>query len=485
MKITCQSCQSKYNVADEKVAGKVVKIRCRKCGATIVVNGAAAAIANESPETTDAPPAASAQASSADPWHVNLAENDQRTMALSQLVEAYNSGVVTQDTFVWTEGMSDWTPLGEVEAVITALHQHANHGSNESNASTGVDAAQAPQVAREVPSQAFAPSTAPAHEAPAAFVASGAAAAAPESRPRAEPRRAAVKREGRGRDLFATGLDHAQSAQDMQGIVQTSAPPIQPLLKPLAHQEDLRPNDDPNKLTGERNENSVLFSLAVLTRTAEERAPTFSDAPASSQDSGLIDLKALAAKTESLRPASMADGSIFSAPLGAMSAMSAPLGMIESPLGETQSKSKVPRIIGLVAGVALLLVLGIVIGVKFAGGSSSAAGVTPGAVSSSAGSIAPDVTASAVGTAPVDSAAAAAASAAIAAAGSKPKPNVGSNAAWHPQAAAPGAKATPASGPAAATGAASAVAAPGAAPAKKNDCGCNGDLMCLMKCSTH
>jgi len=39
MKITCQSCQSKYNVADEKVQGKIVKIRCRKCGSTIVVQG--------------------------------------------------------------------------------------------------------------------------------------------------------------------------------------------------------------------------------------------------------------------------------------------------------------------------------------------------------------------------------------------------------------------------------------------------------------
>jgi len=46
MKITCQSCQSKYNVADEKVQGKIVKIRCRKCGATIVVNGTGGAAAN-------------------------------------------------------------------------------------------------------------------------------------------------------------------------------------------------------------------------------------------------------------------------------------------------------------------------------------------------------------------------------------------------------------------------------------------------------
>ncbi|MDB5219989.1 MAG: virulence associated protein, partial [Myxococcaceae bacterium] len=28
MKIQCQSCQAKYTIADEKVLGKVVKIRC-------------------------------------------------------------------------------------------------------------------------------------------------------------------------------------------------------------------------------------------------------------------------------------------------------------------------------------------------------------------------------------------------------------------------------------------------------------------------
>jgi predicted Zn finger-like uncharacterized protein len=474
MKITCQSCQSKYNVADEKVAGKIVKIRCRKCGATIVVNGAAAGTPNGSAEATDAPPPASA-AGSADPWHVNLAENDQRTMALGALVDAYNSGVVTQDTFIWTEGMRDWKPLGEVEAVLTALHELANHGSSASNPSPNLDLAEAPRVAREA--LAFAPS----FEAPVAF---GAAAAAPESGLRAEPRRAAVKREGRGRDLFATGLDHSQSAQDMQGSVQTSAPMMQPLIKPIGHEQDLPPSDDPNKLTGERNENSVLFSLAVLTRTAEERAPAFSEAPASRQDSGLIDLKALAAKTESMRPATMADGSIFSAPLGAMPPMSAPLGRLEAPLGETQSQSNLPRIIGLVAGVALLVVLGIVIGVKFVGGSSSASTTNSAAAAGSA-SIAPDLTASAATPAPVDSAAAAAASVAAAAA-AKPKPNAGGGGGpWHPQTASGGGKPTLGNGAAAATGAGAPVSAPAAAPAKKNDCGCNGDLMCLMKCSTH
>src|SRR5579884_993649 len=131
MKITCQSCQSKYNVADEKVQGKVVKIRCRKCGATIVVNASAGGTTNGS--TAGHEPAASrAHADVQQPgtddggeWHVNVAEGDQRTMRLPELVAAYNTGVVTAETFIWADGMDDWKPLGEVEAVVLALHASA------------------------------------------------------------------------------------------------------------------------------------------------------------------------------------------------------------------------------------------------------------------------------------------------------------------------------------------------------------------------
>ena len=124
MKITCQACAAKYTIADEKVVGKIVKIRCRKCGATIVVNGTDGASANGS-----AQPDATAQTGAAGggdgQWHVNLGDNDQRTLSLAELVDAYNSGVVTQETFIWTEGMDDWRPLAEVEAVVAALHASA------------------------------------------------------------------------------------------------------------------------------------------------------------------------------------------------------------------------------------------------------------------------------------------------------------------------------------------------------------------------
>ena len=39
MKIVCDKCATKYSIADEKVRGKVFKIRCKKCSHVIVVKG--------------------------------------------------------------------------------------------------------------------------------------------------------------------------------------------------------------------------------------------------------------------------------------------------------------------------------------------------------------------------------------------------------------------------------------------------------------
>src|SRR5688500_2506245 len=41
MKIVCEACQAKYSIADEKVRGKVFKIKCKKCSHIIVVKGEA------------------------------------------------------------------------------------------------------------------------------------------------------------------------------------------------------------------------------------------------------------------------------------------------------------------------------------------------------------------------------------------------------------------------------------------------------------
>ena len=37
MKFLCGSCRTKYQISDDKVRGKILTIRCKKCGAKVVV----------------------------------------------------------------------------------------------------------------------------------------------------------------------------------------------------------------------------------------------------------------------------------------------------------------------------------------------------------------------------------------------------------------------------------------------------------------
>ena len=39
MNLACPTCQARYRIADEKVRGRIVKIRCKKCGAIVVADG--------------------------------------------------------------------------------------------------------------------------------------------------------------------------------------------------------------------------------------------------------------------------------------------------------------------------------------------------------------------------------------------------------------------------------------------------------------
>src|SRR5271165_2168376 len=97
MKITCQACAAKYTIADDKVSGKVVKIRCKKCGATIVVNGSDSSSAAGAMSYVPDQPAAEG-------WMVN----------------AFHEGVITDETFCWRDGMDDWLPLREIAELSEA-----------------------------------------------------------------------------------------------------------------------------------------------------------------------------------------------------------------------------------------------------------------------------------------------------------------------------------------------------------------------------
>jgi predicted Zn finger-like uncharacterized protein len=411
MKITCQSCQSKYTVSDDKVQGKTVKIKCRKCGSTIVVSSNGVTTSNGAGGG-----GADAQATAAGTYLVNVTEGDQRSMTLQEIVDAYNSSVVTADTYVWADGMADWAPLGQVEAITSALNSPA-------------PMAEAPRVAA-----------------------------------RREPGRHA-------QDLFSAGGGgtETQSAAD---DVATSAPLF---AKGSAGPAKPKPGE----------ENSMLFSLSALTAKAAPAGASGAKGPANTEDSGIIDLKALAAAAEARAKSQAAastpppasglgalmpeEGGLFLAPpvLSAAPAAPAVVAPIEMP-----QKNRTPLFIGIGATVAVAAIVGAFMVMK--GGPEA----PPVAASESAPTVAPTPTPPPEPTPPpvVEAAPTATASASAVAAKGTYKPPAG------------GGKApvggTTAKSPAGGTPPAGGGAAPAPAP-KKGNCGCApGDLMCAMKCST-
>jgi predicted Zn finger-like uncharacterized protein len=128
MKISCDSCGAKYTIADAKVQGRKVKVRCKSCKATILVDGNASADGGDDVSASDPPAAmamAAAPASAAtgtpkpgtvkkDAWSVNLSDDDSRDMTTAEIIAGWKSGLVTQDAYAWKDGMSDWKPVLEI-----------------------------------------------------------------------------------------------------------------------------------------------------------------------------------------------------------------------------------------------------------------------------------------------------------------------------------------------------------------------------------
>lgn len=412
MKITCQSCQSKYTVSDDKVQGKTVKIKCRKCGSTIVVSSNGVTTSNGA--------GGGGETTAAGTYLVNVAEGDQRSMTLQEIVEAYNSSVVTADTYVWSDGMADWAPLAQVEAITSALNSPSDPG-----------------------------------------------AAAPRAAARREPGRHA-------QDLFSGG-GGAVETQSAADDIATSAPLF------------AKSSGAAAKPKGE--ENSMLFSLSALTAKAAPAGMSGAKAPANTEDSGIIDLKALAAAAESRAKAQAVastpppasglgalmpdEGGLFLAPpvLSAAPAAPAVVAPIEMP-----QKNRTPLFIGIGATVAVAAIVGAFMVMK-GGGEPPPVSTTEQAAPPAAPSPSIPLDPTPAPTAEASAAPTASASASAVAAKGTYKPPAGGTG-KQPA----GGTTKPAGG--GGTPPAGGGAAPAPAP-KKGNCGCApGDLMCAMKCST-
>jgi predicted Zn finger-like uncharacterized protein len=188
LKFLCDNCKAKYQIADEKVAGKTVRMKCRKCGHQIEVRAAVTETSvSTSPPTamgsgSDAPrpvaknslatslsaakprapvgqpqahaPSALAGAfqrtvhdapqsvpfpqqggglelSVTDEWYVAINGVPVGPVRISELRRKAASGAVTEDSLCWQEGLEEWRPVRSIPE-LAAIVREAAQGNRPS-----------------------------------------------------------------------------------------------------------------------------------------------------------------------------------------------------------------------------------------------------------------------------------------------------------------------------------------------------------------
>jgi predicted Zn finger-like uncharacterized protein len=123
MKFYCDSCNTKYGIADEKVRGKVLKVRCKKCSNVITVREQSVPVDQGAGQTTLPPKPPEEPA--ADPrsveWHYSLNGQSFGPFDFDALAQRVASGELGNECYVWTDSFSSWKPVGEVDAFQSVL----------------------------------------------------------------------------------------------------------------------------------------------------------------------------------------------------------------------------------------------------------------------------------------------------------------------------------------------------------------------------
>jgi predicted Zn finger-like uncharacterized protein len=272
MKIICDSCGTKYSISDDKVRGKVFKIRCKKCSHIIVVRGG-----ESQEEASAAAPAAAAPADGG--WHIVVEGEQVGPISEADVRARVERGEIRGDTYIWKEGFADWLKLSAVpEFADIAPPDSGSVNIGDVFASDGAVAAPTNGSSERSSGRRRSGANRPlfGDDGGGADIFAAPAAAAPSS----------------GGDLFGSASAHS-TASNWPGSNGGGAS--------MASHDGGRVEN----LTGQRHENSVLFSLSNLQSlampSAKPMTTTLPTTAPTTEGSGLIDIRAMAASS---RPAS-------------------------------------------------------------------------------------------------------------------------------------------------------------------------------------
>ncbi|MCB9666717.1 MAG: zinc-ribbon domain-containing protein [Myxococcales bacterium] len=313
MKITCDACGAKYSIADEKVAGKAFKIRCKKCSGSIVVRQDQPQAQEEAPATQE------------DLWHVVVGAEQQGPLSLAKVGELIATGAIDWDAYVWQEGYDDWKVARDVPELVSGIAQ--GEAPSAARPPLSADSASSPDQGG-VFNDPDEEEVTRAQTADDIFKMTETAA----------PSKISRASSAAGADLFSQPSRIEATAERPFSESPFGGGFGQGGESPGALPRSEATSADP--MTGSRNETSVLFSLSNLKqlKTSTPSQPNVATSPntpataASTNDaSGLIDIRALAAaaastsaSTRQPKDASLADavlqshqGTVPLAPLSA------------------------------------------------------------------------------------------------------------------------------------------------------------------------
>lgn len=385
MKIVCGSCGAKYSIADEKVQGKVFKIRCKKCSNVIVVKG------NEDGDETVS---AGAGAAPAAEWYVVIDGEQAGPMTPSEIESHFMAGRVSAESFAWRDGLADWVPLSSLDDFSHLANDRAGAGPEEATQISDDYSHYQKKVNEEADETSVmsAPSGFGAASSFSSFdsepdngnfssgfsdfggsggddygyaAAGGGADSAYDSgglfssfdSPSSGP---AIQSASGGGGMFASFDSGSSSNDDFLGLSSNEPMPTRSKSTAGGLGAGLAAAPVASDLVGKRNENSVLFSLSSLDQVSgvggggSKSPEPAADVPVT-DGSGLIDIRALASAHKSMKssgPASFDDSpSVDPFTTGTM-AMPALM-----PMGSHRSNK--PLIIGgAIGGLVLLGVIG-------------------------------------------------------------------------------------------------------------------------------
>jgi predicted Zn finger-like uncharacterized protein len=135
MKFLCDRCKTRYSIGDDRVRGKILKIRCKNCANVITVRegmdagdegSRAGRPTTAAPPITDTRPANgalnaafSAQLAKPPPaleeeWYVSIDGEQQGPYSLVEAQRWVASKAFDADLHCWSEGFDDWLPVDKV-----------------------------------------------------------------------------------------------------------------------------------------------------------------------------------------------------------------------------------------------------------------------------------------------------------------------------------------------------------------------------------